>query len=346
MDNEQKLINELTPEAKETFKKRSKTSVYIVLFTIGVLIIGMLASCNSPIFRIHRNASLTFGCILVLLMSYINILAIKELVTCCLKSTNKILIFWFAVLSMSFSNVSILLMFPYLYGFCPDQFNNLRNASLIVLIIGGSLILLSCLILTFKFHTSTFNKFIFPTFVVLINVVFAGIYYILIVKFFTAMMFLLFIIYCTDTFAYVGGSLFGKHKMSPIISPKKTWEGLISSVIMGTGLSLGYLGLCSINHDVQYQIFGYHEYIRQLPEYTWWLIMALICFISTFINTAGDLTFSIIKRKNGIKDYSDVLPGHGGILDRMDSMSFVVFFYVAICFTCSMCSDVSLALFY
>ena len=112
----------------------------------------------------------------------------------------------------------------------------------------------------------------------------------------------------TDTFAYFVGMKYGKNKLCPHISPKKTVEGslggLAGSVIAGvvTGWVLG--SFCQVP-------IGYGHYI----------IMSLICGI---VSQAGDLTASSIKRYCGIKDYGHILPGHGGILDRFDSIMFAV----------------------
>jgi len=109
----------------------------------------------------------------------------------------------------------------------------------------------------------------------------------------------------TDIFAYVSGSLIGKNKLLPEVSPKKTWEGLIIGSLMGIFVSTLY----------------YHTCID--PEFS---VLALI-FITTFltlIGQFGDLVFSAIKRCFGKKDFSNLIPGHGGILDRLDSIIFVL----------------------
>ncbi|HAU30203.1 TPA: phosphatidate cytidylyltransferase [Candidatus Dependentiae bacterium] len=106
-----------------------------------------------------------------------------------------------------------------------------------------------------------------------------------------------------DTGAYIFGSLFGKHKLAPRISPKKTWEGVLG----GIALSLLTLMLPPL-------------YMISLQSRLKALIIVLICDIAALI---GDLFVSILKRKSGIKDCGAVLPGHGGFLDRFDSILFV-----------------------
>jgi len=119
-----------------------------------------------------------------------------------------------------------------------------------------------------------------------------------------------------DTVAYYSGKFFGKNKLCPKVSPKKTIEGSIGGLIgstvgcIGFGVFLNYLG-------VSIPLFNF----------------LLIGFISGIFSQMGDLVASSIKRYVGVKDYSNLIPGHGGILDRFDSILFssvVVYYYVTI----------------
>ena len=103
-----------------------------------------------------------------------------------------------------------------------------------------------------------------------------------------------------DTCAYCVGMLIGKHKMAPVLSPKKSVEGGIGGVV-GAGL-LGVIYAAAIQGP--------------MVEY------AVICGIGALISMVGDLAASAIKRNQGIKDYGKLIPGHGGILDRFDSVIF------------------------
>ena len=106
---------------------------------------------------------------------------------------------------------------------------------------------------------------------------------------------------CNDTFAYLFGVLIGKHPLAPQISPKKTWEGLVGSIIATTiGSALVF----------QYAL-----------GHTWW-IGAGIGLVAVVTATCGDLIESAVKRDLSIKDMGTILPGHGGILDRIDSVLF------------------------
>lgn len=108
--------------------------------------------------------------------------------------------------------------------------------------------------------------------------------------------------YGCDTGAYFCGRFFGKHKLNERISPKKTWEGAIGGWVLGTVLSFA---------------FAYF----MLPKLSI-MTIALGSCIMTITGQLGDLAFSAIKRCFTIKDFSDLLPGHGGVLDRVDSLVF------------------------
>ncbi len=111
----------------------------------------------------------------------------------------------------------------------------------------------------------------------------------------------------SDTCALFAGMAFGKHKLAPVVSPKKTVEGAIGGVI---GVTLIMLGIA----------FLLNRYPRMSISYTGAAIMGAV---GAAIGQLGDLSFSVIKRQCKIKDYSHIFPGHGGVLDRFDSVIFV-----------------------
>lgn len=117
-------------------------------------------------------------------------------------------------------------------------------------------------------------------------------------KTFTLEVFMLFVlIWSSDTFAYLTGKFFGKHKMAPKISPKKTWEGFAGGVVLT--LILGFF----VEH-----------YFPELRGN--WMIVGLL--VSIFA-PLGDLVESQLKRSFAVKDSGNIIPGHGGVLDRLDS---------------------------
>lgn len=113
--------------------------------------------------------------------------------------------------------------------------------------------------------------------------------------------------YLTDVFALFVGIKFGKHKLNERVSPKKTIEGAVGGWLLG--------GLISLVYAYVFNFFG--------------LNIAVVIIGSIFlpiISQIGDLAYSLIKRHYNIKDFSKLIPGHGGILDRMDSLTFCVCF--------------------
>jgi phosphatidate cytidylyltransferase len=104
---------------------------------------------------------------------------------------------------------------------------------------------------------------------------------------------------CNDTFGYIVGVLFGKHKMAPKISPKKSWEGLTGSLI--------------------FTVIGGILAFYYIMDMDWW-IGAVVGLMIVFTATCGDLIESSMKRDLALKDMGTLLPGHGGMLDRLDSV--------------------------
>ncbi|WP_404289891.1 phosphatidate cytidylyltransferase [Glutamicibacter arilaitensis] len=114
---------------------------------------------------------------------------------------------------------------------------------------------------------------------------------------------ILLLVVSNDTFGYAVGVLFGKHPMAPKISPKKSWEGFAGSMV--GSMAIGALAA---------------NYWLEMP---WWSGVILACF-TTVAATTGDFAESMVKRELGIKDMSNLLPGHGGIMDRLDSLLFAI----------------------
>lgn len=116
--------------------------------------------------------------------------------------------------------------------------------------------------------------------------------------------YVLVVIWSTDIGAYMIGRKIGKHKLWPAISPNKTWEGSIGAVISAVILTAGYLLLVPVGRDFN--------------------TMLLLALLFSIAGQMGDLIESAYKRYYGVKDSGKILPGHGGILDRFDSLLFVL----------------------
>jgi phosphatidate cytidylyltransferase len=122
------------------------------------------------------------------------------------------------------------------------------------------------------------------------------------------MLYLVLVDQLSDVLQYVWGKMLGRHKIAPVVSPNKTWEGFVGGVLSATAIGTAL----------------------------WWMtpftpaVAAAVSFTITLMGFAGGLTMSAIKRDRGVKDYGTMIKGHGGILDRMDSMCFAapVFFHI------------------
>ncbi len=126
----------------------------------------------------------------------------------------------------------------------------------------------------------------------------------------------------TDVFAFFVGTFFGKHKLIPEISPKKTVEGAVGAVIIDIGafILFGFI----VGRAAPHFVSSY----TVTPNY---LVLALCGLILSVVSQLGDLVASLIKREHGIKDYGNLLPGHGGMLDRFDSVLSVTTVLMIIC---------------
>lgn len=120
--------------------------------------------------------------------------------------------------------------------------------------------------------------------------------------------FLAIVVQSSDVLQYVWGKLLGKHKIAPNISPNKTWEGFLGGTLSAAALSLA---------------------LAWLTPFNLWQT-ALIAYALTLAGFAGGIVMSAIKRDAGVKDYSQLIPGHGGVMDRIDSLTFAapLFFHI------------------
>lgn len=164
----------------------------------------------------------------------------------------------------------------------------------------------------FSFKKVIFKKQFFILLITLIIPLFSKAVWLISIASWTKFLFFALIAVISDILAYLGGYLFGKKwfkgkKLAPKISPKKTWAGFI----IGLGAAITFAIL-----------YGYFMHVWDIfdNELLWSIIFGIILSI---ISPLGDLLFSWIKRNEKIKDFSNLIPGHGGIFDRLDAMSVV-----------------------
>jgi phosphatidate cytidylyltransferase len=137
-------------------------------------------------------------------------------------------------------------------------------------------------------------------------------------------LFLLFVVWAGDIAAYYVGRAWGRHKLAPTLSPSKTWEGTIASVAGSMLVGAGLVGLASLMQEPWNSVMlawlerALPSAVLSYPEELWyWLLMALLVNLAAQV---GDLAESALKRSAGVKDSGDLLPGHGGVLDRIDAL--------------------------
>lgn len=122
-------------------------------------------------------------------------------------------------------------------------------------------------------------------------------------------LYLLFLIWSADTGAYFAGRLWGKTKLIPAVSPGKTWTGLWGGIVSGL--------ICAL-----IAAYLFHFDFRHLVLWLLW------SFLTILVSVVGDLFISVIKRQSNVKDSGTILPGHGGVLDRIDSLTAAAPFFV------------------
>jgi phosphatidate cytidylyltransferase len=137
-------------------------------------------------------------------------------------------------------------------------------------------------------------------------------------------LFLLFVVWAGDTAAYYAGRAWGRHKMAPKLSPGKTWEGAIASVAGSVAIAAALVSLASVMQEpansavLSWLERTFPSAVLSYPDEIWyWLGLAAITNVAAQV---GDLAESALKRSAKVKDSGSLLPGHGGVLDRIDAL--------------------------
>ena len=214
------------------------------------------------------------------------------------------------------------------------------NGALSITIPLITLILLSFLVLFRDFNGEDVGKAL-----TIVNYVGLGAASIVILRFLGVrfIVYLFLIASATDIFAYIFGMKYGKHKMAPHISPKKSWEGAIAGTIFATiiassfALFYGYVfypgtwlgNLLNATGELTL-LDNFSSLGESNPLWVQALIIVPVTFLGSIFAQIGDLVASRLKRTYNIKDFGTILPGHGGLLDRFDSVLFVAMFLTSV----------------
>lgn len=253
-------------------KKRIISAIVLLCITIPLVLLG--------------NKFFLIGIGLIGLMTYYEIIRLKDYPA--------------SVKILSFISYLIIIFNNYNSNSVVNSFNySLLALSMLLVIVPAIFYQIS------KKYTVTDALYLFA-FLLLVGM---GLNFLLIIRNYSLYYFILLMLIpiFNDTFAYFGGTLIGKHKVTAI-SPKKTWEGCITGLVVSTILSSIY----------------YIYFISNSLNVSQILIIILI----SIFGELGDLFFSAIKRNYNIKDFSNLIPGHGGILDRLDSIIFVSYLFI------------------
>jgi len=203
-----------------------------------------------------------------------------------------------------------------------------------------TLFLLSFLVLFKSFNGEDVGKAL-----TIINYVGLGTASVLILRFLGVrfIVYLFLITSATDIFAYIFGMKYGKHKLAPHISPKKSWEGAIAGTIFATIIASSFalfygslfypgtwLGEMLNSGGQQTLLDNFSSLGERSPLWVQALVIVPVTFLGSIVAQIGDLVASRLKRTYHIKDFGTILPGHGGLLDRFDSVLFVAMFLTAV----------------
>lgn len=330
-------INKISDKSKKTFKTRVISSLFIVGFILISLLFSIFSDTKWGWFPINNLVvNKIFSFLQLLLMCSICILAGIEIAN--LHSYKNFWFLFFTTLSIILCYLSTSIVFiSQKYHYFKSYTENEYLFVLIVSCISIYIFVVLFNIVFFYFQgLLEFKKIITHIFLILLVSCFCSSwFYFGEFKGWTTLLLLYLITALTDVFAYISGLLFGKKKMSKYVSPNKTIGGAFGGVILTTIIIMIIFVCLSFipnNYNVLGNFFGikfnlqiengifYNEYANS-PW--WWLSVVFIVITATIISMCGDLFYSWIKRNYSIKDFSNLIPGHGGILDRIDSLSFV-----------------------
>ncbi|MEG2801997.1 MAG: phosphatidate cytidylyltransferase [Malacoplasma sp.] len=327
------ILNKVSKEKKENLKNRVLISISIFLYFALVIVFSFLADSTSSkwseAFLPDLNIRSIFAFLFLFLIFVPLALSIYEINNLIFKG-QKTSFFILLVLSMVFyfgPNSSYIVLKYYSKLLSDIGWINSATAtntiSLFISIIVASIvasiiasnILLKCL------KVNTFKNVITLNFLmILIPFGFMSLCFLGLVRSWIVLLFVLMIVWATDTFCYFSGLLFGRHKMAPIISPNKTWEGAIGGGTSAFLFVLLFVYLLTL--DTKYFSFDVLIGIKDISNLFQWLYITFISILMILFSIMGDILFSYIKRAYKIKDYGSTLKSHGGVLDRFDSIIF------------------------
>ena len=340
-----KTTQQKIDERKKTFLTRAYSAIFVAGFY--VLYCLLLVFSNEHWFTPLMDLSETKRHAVQFSLNFINILTLvpviyfvaNELTNLCFPGRKRVFIYTVCSLFTITVGLGILLlgMRYKFFNINSSAYSELQLFLILSLSVIAFFTLMSTLVwgsLSRRIvYVGRKTRFWYPFLVFILNTFFVGFMYTTIIHTWTTYAFLLLTSVLCDVFAYLGGSQFGKHKMAPLISPKKTWEGVIFGAAITLLIVCGVFGLFHIKgaEEMDYSLYKYLGCQtcnpgNNLKPYFWGIYVG-VTLILMFVSVSGDLFFSWIKRRFNIKDFSNLIPGHGGMLDRLDAFIFVFNFY-------------------
>lgn len=321
------------------FKTRLISSILIILYFLIFFLISALGDMNnywSPIPKEYRHI---FAWFLIVFFIPIIIFANIEINSIYFKNEkNKLIMAIILSLAIVLSPMIIMICINYNF-YTPSNKTFIFLLSIFISFILSSVVIGFYLYwLKMRHHEIFIYLFLYQIF----NFFIVSFSYLALIKSWSTLLIVFLLPVLTDTFAYLGGALFGKRKLAPYTSHKKTIEGAIIGVLFAVGITLIILTIYAfspIEHNMLKNFLGVNfikRFDTVLPDHNfankplWWINTTIILLFLSIFSIIGDLSFSGVKRKYQIKDFSNLIPGHGGILDRIDSHTFVFSLYFII----------------
>lgn len=307
-------------------KKRAITSLFLILFLSLYIFTG-------AIYQSWQHLNVWYASYLFLIInSLLMLVAVFEVLQ--VKGLKKypywvmIIVFLLSLLLLWFPLIDQIKYEPFWNRYVGPSRLQWWRWWMVILVYGffaAIIFLLPLINFKIKSYNITFKdgRFLFLTIIYLV-LTFKTMNYLMLTSGFgwTSVLTLFLIVICSDTFAYLGGRFFGRNKLAPTISPAKTWEGAIIGLVTTIVIVMSYIVLLS--EFTSYVPFRNFLTVKNF-KYRYLMFFLLTLFLA-ITSQLGDLLFSLVKRRNNIKDFSNILPGHGGILDRIDGLSLVLFF--------------------
>ncbi|MCF0217456.1 MAG: phosphatidate cytidylyltransferase [Malacoplasma sp.] len=324
-NNKLLLVNKLDEKKKSTFKNRVVISIFVVIFYLLVLVFSVLADSTSANWiNMELNIKSVFAFLLIFLLYIPFVFANYEAISLIFDKHKKL---YFLILISCYSIVYFVVN---LFLVIANYFVPLLITDKIPVVFGLIFLVTTIVVLAITniflkvFNSVSIKNVISLNAIVLVIMLgFLSIVYCAIFKGWFALLFLLFSVMVTDAFCYLFGLFFGKHKMSKIISPNKTWEGAILGSTFSIAILLILCGFVSIDQNrsaiVLSYVIGYQTNLVAII----WIVLVFLSILMVVFSILGDLFFSYIKRLFNIKDFSNFLRSHGGFLDRLDAMLIV-----------------------